>query len=447
MAFDALIIILASVLSTFIYHYYFLGQPDDIVQYAALGTLVAVLFVTAGKIHDRYDASELLNFKLQVREVTVFWASTFLLLAGASYAMKIGANFSRGSTLFFAFSGFTGLIAARILWRIVLADGLAVRRFSGRKIVLITDEYATANSETLEVLSQHGLDPEHHFVLSNDAQSRKKVITSAIAAVRGSDIGEVVVAVDLTSWLKLKGLIAKLRVLPIPVKLFPVGPTSDLFQLPFHLIGENVTIELQRGPRTLSERAIKRMLDIVVASAALICLMPLFLFTAIAIKFDSSGPVLFRQRRYGFNGQLFQILKFRSMSVLEDDRHLQAAERNDPRITSVGSWLRRTSIDELPQLYNVLIGEMSIVGPRPHAMAHDEHFDKLVGKYAYRQHVKPGITGWAQVHGYRGQMRTVSDVERRINLDLWYIDNWSLALDIKILFMTLIEVLRGENAY
>ena len=184
-----------------------------------------------------------------------------------------------------------------------------------------------------------------------------------------------------------------------------------------------------------------------VASGALICLAPLFLFTAIAIKFDSSGPVLFRQRRYGFNGQLFQILKFRSMSVLEDDRHLQAAERNDPRITSVGSWLRRTSIDELPQLYNVLIGEMSIVGPRPHAMAHDEHFDKLVGKYAYRQHVKPGITGWAQVHGYRGQMRTVSDVERRINLDLWYIDNWSLALDIKILFMTLIEVLRGENAY
>ena len=135
------------------------------------------------------------------------------------------------------------------------------------------------------------------------------------------------------------------------------------------------------------------------------------------------------------------------MSVLEDDRHVQAAERNDPRITIVGSWLRRTSIDELPQLFNVLVGEMSIVGPRPHAMAHDEHFDKLVGKYAYRQHVKPGITGWAQVHGYRGQMRTVSDVERRINLDLWYIDNWSLALDFKILFMTIIEVLRGENAY
>ena len=212
------------------------------------------MFITAGKIHDRYDASELLNFKLQVREVTVFWAATFLLLAGTSYAMKIGANFSRGSTLTFALLGFTRLIATRIVWRIVLADGLAIRRFSSRKIALITDEYATANSETIEVLSQHGMDPAHHFVLTNDAQSRKKAIASAIEAVRGSDISEVVLGVDLTSWLELKGLLAKLRVLPVSVKLFPVGPTSDLFQLPFHLIGDNVTIELQRGPRTLSER-------------------------------------------------------------------------------------------------------------------------------------------------------------------------------------------------
>ena len=151
MAFDALIIILASVLSSITYQYYVLAQPNDIVRFATLGTLVAVLFITAGKIHDRYDASELLNFKLQVREVTVFWAATFLLLAGVSYAMKIGANFSRGSTLSFAFSGLTGLIAARIVWRIVLANGLAIRRFSGRKIALITDEYVTANSETLGV--------------------------------------------------------------------------------------------------------------------------------------------------------------------------------------------------------------------------------------------------------------------------------------------------------
>ena len=169
--------------------------------------------------------------------------------------------------------------------------------------------------------------------------------------------------------------------------------------------------------------------------------------TALAIKLDSSGPVIFRQRRSGFNGRHFQILKFRTMRVLEDGETIVQARPNDSRVTRVGHWLRRTSIDELPQLFNVLRGQMSIVGPRPHALAHDDQFDKLIGNYAYRHHVKPGLTGWAQVNGYRGQTRTVADIEDRVRLDLWYIDNWTLKIDFKIIFMTVIEVMRGENAY
>ena len=135
------------------------------------------------------------------------------------------------------------------------------------------------------------------------------------------------------------------------------------------------------------------------------------------------------------------------MSVQEDGETIVPAGPNDTRVTRFGNWLRRTSIDELPQLLNVLQGSMSIVGPRPHAVAHDDQFDKLVGNYAFRQHVKPGLTGWAQVNGYRGQMRTVADIEERIKFDLWYIDNWSFALDFKIMLMTMIEIMRGENAY
>jgi putative colanic acid biosynthesis UDP-glucose lipid carrier transferase len=233
----------------------------------------------------------------------------------------------------------------------------------------------------------------------------------------------------------------------LPVNLVPIGPTSDLFQFPSHTIGETVTIELQRGPRTVFERALKRITDIVVSGISLILLFPLLVMTAIAIKLDSPGPVIFKQRRSGFNGRHFQIIKFRTMYVLEDGEKVVQAKPNDSRVTRVGTWLRRTSIDELPQLVNVLRGHMSLIGPRPHALAHDSEFSAQVAKYAYRHHVKPGISGWAQVHGFRGRTCSVADIEKRLELDLWYIDNWSLALDFKIALMTLVEIVQGENAY
>jgi putative colanic acid biosynthesis UDP-glucose lipid carrier transferase len=450
MLIDALIIFSASVLSGLAYQLYAGGSPDDLAQYGALGAMAAVLFIAVGKSRNRYNASELLTLTSQVRQTAIEWIAIFLFLAAIGFAMKMGASFSRGATIIFLLSGLAALIVQRILWRVILADGLAVRKFSGRKIALIADQEAATDSGLLEALSRHGLQLAHHFILPGVAESeqrRKAVIAEAISSIRGSDIEEVVVSANLAHWPELNGLFSKLRVLPIPVNLVPVGPASDLFKLPSHTIGDTVTIELQRGPRTWFERFVKRTTDLVIAGAALFLLFPLILLTAIAIKLDSPGPVLFKQRRCGFNGRQFYIYKFRSMTVLEDGDRILQAQPNDNRITGVGSWLRRMSIDELPQLLNVLGGEMSIVGPRPHAVAHDDHFDKLVGKYAYRHHVKPGITGLAQVKGYRGQTRTMSDIEQRIALDLWYIDNWSLGLDFKILLMTVIEIFQGRNAY
>jgi len=173
----------------------------------------------------------------------------------------------------------------------------------------------------------------------------------------------------------------------------------------------------------------------------------MFFIVALAIKLDSPGPVLFMQTRHGFNGKRFKILKFRTMTVLEDGATIPQAVRGDSRVTRIGLWLRKTSIDEIPQFFNVLKGDMSIVGPRPHAVAHDSYYAELISRYAFRHHVKPGITGWAQVHGCRGETRTVHSMKERVDHDIWYVGNWSLLLDLYIILRTAVEVMRSRNAY
>ena len=184
-----------------------------------------------------------------------------------------------------------------------------------------------------------------------------------------------------------------------------------------------------------------------VASIALVVFLPLFLMTAVAIRLDSPGPVFFRQRRNGFNIKPFRIFKFRSMTVTEDGSQISQATKSDPRVTRVGGILRRSSVDELPQLLNVLKGEMSLVGPRPHALAHDDQYGKQLAEYAFRHHVKPGITGWAQVNGFRGETSHIEQMRKRVDFDLWYINHWSIWLDLRILLKTGVEVSRSKNAY
>lgn len=191
---------------------------------------------------------------------------------------------------------------------------------------------------------------------------------------------------------------------------------------------------------------LKRAFDLVVAAIALVSLSPLLVAIAVAIKLDSPGPVFFRQKRYGFNQQPFGVFKFRSMRADSNAAFLQAT-RNDSRITRFGAILRRTNLDELPQLINVLRGEMSLVGPRPHAMAHDRSFERRIALYARRHNVKPGITGWAQVNGYRGETQTDLAMEQRIACDLYYIDNWSIWFDIQIMIQTIVSRRAYQNAF
>jgi len=191
----------------------------------------------------------------------------------------------------------------------------------------------------------------------------------------------------------------------------------------------------------------KRLLDFAIAVPTLIFLAPLLALLALLIRLDSPGPVLFRQKRLGYRGRPFDILKLRTMTVLEDGETIEQARRDDARTTRVGRWLRAFSLDELPQLINVIEGNMSLIGPRPHARAHDDFYARLIAGYPRRQDVKPGITGWAQIHGLRGATPTVDSMSRRVDFDVWYANHASFALDVKILLRTPLEVLRRRNAY
>ena len=190
----------------------------------------------------------------------------------------------------------------------------------------------------------------------------------------------------------------------------------------------------------------KRVLDVTLALLAILLCLPVFALVALAVKWDSPGPAIFRQHRTGRHGRIFEILKFRSMHVVEDGADVVQARANDARFTRIGGFLRFTSLDELPQLFNVLSGEMSLVGPRPHAVAHDEYYSERIANYRLRQLVKPGITGWAQVHGARGATPKLADMQARVDLDIAYVHRESLWLDLKILWWTPFEVFRRRNA-
>ena len=246
---------------------------------------------------------------------------------------------------------------------------------------------------------------------------------------------------------RLEVLRHHLRILPLPVRLLPDRIATEILKQSTFAGRQSLALELQRSPLTVAEQLQKRLFDIVVAAAALVVLSPLFALVALVVKINSAGPAIFRQRRNGFNGRQFVIFKFRSMRVLEDGAQIAQARPRDNRVTRLGRILRRASIDELPQLINVIRGEMSLVGPRPHALAHNDTYSMQIAEYAYRHHVKPGITGWAQINGYRGETSHIEQMRKRIEYDLWYIDNWSFGLDILILARTCVSLLREKMAY
>ncbi len=264
---------------------------------------------------------------------------------------------------------------------------------------------------------------------------------------REGRIDVVYVALPLSAQSRVSGLLAQLwdttasvYWLPDPLLFGPVRPSIQL-------VAGTPVVRMCETPFLGAPALVKRAEDLLLGGLLLIACLPLLLAIAAAVKLDSPGPVIFRQRRHGLDGREIVVDKFRTMTVLEDGLELRQARCSDPRVTRVGAFLRRFSLDELPQLVNVLQGRMSLVGPRPHALAHTELYRKLVSGYMIRHKVRPGITGWAQVNGLRGETDSVEKMRARVEHDLAYLADWSLALDLRILARTVWAVIRGDNAY
>lgn len=267
------------------------------------------------------------------------------------------------------------------------------------------------------------------------------------AYVRAHQIKMVFISQPISAQPRIRTLLDELQDTTASVYFLPDIYVFDLMQARFDNLGGMPVIAICESPFTGFNSMIKRASDIVLGGLIQICLLPIMLVIAIAVKLSSPGPILFKQRRYGLYGDEIIVYKFRSMTVAEDGAKVVQATRNDQRVTRVGGFLRKSSLDELPQFINVLQGRMSIVGPRPHAVAHNEQYRKLIKGYMLRHKVKPGITGWAQVNGLRGETETLDKMEARVRYDLDYLRNWSLWLDLWIVVRTLQVVVKRENAF
>ena len=412
----------------------------------AAAMFVAVLFVAAMRVQKLYSPTRLIVMDDQVRSVLSAWCGAFLILASSVFIWGVSHDLSRGDVLLFWALGAVALLVHRGLWRVALPRALETGALRGRKVVSLIFEDSVPQ-RFLENLARHGYHVVAHFHVPTQEPIADRVIDNVISICRTSEIEEVVLFVDLERMSHLRTIAKRLRVLPLPVTFVPFGTLSQLFRRAHNDIGDTVAIELQRAaltPRRAGVEATRRHCRFCRRSGAF---APVDGHVAIAIKLESPGPVLFRQTRLGFNGQPFTIYKFRSMRVMENGDFVRQAQKSDSRVTRVGYWIRRLSIDELPQLFNVANGDMSIVGPRPHATAHDRYFTSVIEKYAFRYHVKSGITGWAQVNGARGETDTLAKIERRVELDLWYINNWSIWFDFSIILRTIFVVFSGENAH
>lgn len=291
-------------------------------------------------------------------------------------------------------------------------------------------------------------DDRHHERLQHDVDQR---LSGRIADVPGvverEHIDVIYIALPMSQQQRVLDLLDGLRDTTASIYFAPDIAAFDPIQGRVGDVDGLPVVAVCETPFSGFDGVVKRATDLLLASSALVLLAPLLAAIAIGVKRSSPGPILFRQRRYGIDGGEIPVFKFRSMSVCEDGEHIEQARRADPRVTPFGAFLRRTSLDELPQLINVLRGEMSLVGPRPHAVAHNELYRKLIKGYMLRHKVRPGITGWAQVNGLRGETDNLDKMRRRVEHDLYYLRHWSLWLDIKIMLMTLRVLFRDRHAY
>jgi len=450
---DACVVLLAAVVA-------YLTRFHDLEDFGTLelygGVLGALLASNIFQLAGLYHFNQLTNLFTQSGRLLLAWAAVMLSLLALGFMTKVplGETSRLWVGLWFVY-GFFGLFTARLLLKHQILRWQRGNRLTRNIVILGAGEHG---QRLIQHLHRHGGEAERILGLFDDRHTRvpREIaghpvlgdVKDLMEFARQNPIDQIIVALPWDAEGRLLSWMKKLRSLPVDVRLCP-----DM--IGFHLPHRQVThiggvpmLNVFEKPLAGWNYIVKLTEDRILAAGILALIAPLFGLIALLIKLDSRGPVLFRQKRYGFNNEVIEVFKFRTMYVESCGGEIvPQATRRDPRVTRVGRFLRRTSLDELPQFINVLKGTMSIVGPRPHAIAHNEQYSRLIDEYLARHRVKPGITGWAQVNGLRGETETIDKMEARVRYDLYYIENWSLLFDLRIILRTLFVGFHHPNAY
>lgn len=442
MAGDALAVILAAVVAHLLCHG-FAPVPLETSSTTLLATALTVELTRRSGAYSRHIKG---SAGAQIGRAVRIWTLVIGLLLALGYVTKSSEVYSRFWVSAWYFGAMFGLVLVRLL------VGLQLRRWwrqgrLARTVAVVEADPERESTALTDAILKRGASEVCFLGVFSPQGRRPSDINDLMRLSRLFRIDEVIVTRRASDDESLTPLLRRLGALSANIHVCTSGPSMAFPQQEAAFMFGYPVVTIYRRPLRGSGRLIKRVEDITFASVLFVALLPLLLIIAAAIRVDTPGPVLFRQKRIGFNNNPFQVLKFRTMVHRpEADREVHQARRNDPRVTRIGRVLRRTSLDELPQLVNVLKGDMSLVGPRPHAVPHDEQFAAKIDDYLSRHRAQPGITGWAQVNGLRGETDTLEKMQRRVEHDLAYIDGWSLLLDLKILLRTCLCIL-DRDAY
>ncbi|MBR1141975.1 undecaprenyl-phosphate glucose phosphotransferase [Bradyrhizobium sp. AUGA SZCCT0431] len=410
------------------------------------------------------DIYQVQVFRGQLRQMTRMissWAFVFLLFIGASFLVKLGSEISRIWLASFFFVGLAALLIERAFLRTLVRSWARQGRLDRRTIVVGSDQNGEQLVEALKTQDDSDIDVLGVFDDRNDSRALETCagspklgkVDDIVEFARRTRVDLVLFALPISAETRILEMLKKLWVLPVDIRLS--AHTNKLRFRPrsYSYLGEVPTLDVFEAPITDWDLVMKWLFDHVVGFLILMLALPVMGLVALAIKLDSPGPVIFRQKRFGFNNERIDVFKFRSMyHHLADPTASKVVTKNDARVTRVGRFIRKTSLDELPQLFNVVFkSNLSLVGPRPHAVLgklQSRLFDEAVDGYFARHRVKPGITGWAQINGWRGEVDTDEKIQKRVEFDLYYIENWSVLFDLFILLRTPLALMtKNENAY
>ena len=456
-AFDFAMTAALGIIIYFIHPYQHVGfEPGYLFASFGVATLLVVILES---LHG-YHTGSLRSLRAQTLRLAAGWPLVFLLAMATLFFLKAGSAYSRVWLALWFVSGAVALLLARICIALIIRQLTALGRLdrrtvivgggaAGEKLIRALEAQGDSDVRLLGVFDDRDDDRSPDVIA---AYPKLGSVDDLVEFARRTRVDLVIFTLPINAETRILSMLRKLCVLPIDIRLS--AHTSQLRFRPraYSYIGSVPMIDVFDRPIADWDVVLKWVFDKLVGALALLALSPVILLTAVAVRLDSKGPIFFKQRRYGFNNELIEVYKFRSMYVDQCDATAnRLVTKGDPRVTRVGRIIRKTSLDELPQLFNVVFrGNLSLVGPRPHAVhakAVDKLYDDVVDGYFARHKVKPGITGWAQINGWRGETDTEEKIQRRVECDLYYIENWSLLLDLYILVKTPFALLKSENAY